>query len=273
MSSVPVLPPPHLAHLDASGARRALDGLAAETGVRPVHAVLTGPLAWGLPYEDKTGAAPLVCAGLFTHPIPAYLGLVEPADILRDGGEGDLPPVLLWDARKALRLFLRSNATVWEWISASQVVEEGGAPIAALWELAVAGFSRVTLLGHYLGLAKAAMNAYFQDTPTDAARIKYMHTVRALMAVDWILTRDEPPPSDWMTLRAGTELPSEVAEVLDALALAPLERRRHPAVDAWIDAIFQASRDKGEGLSDSHPTADQVDPLLRDLLGPAAKHI
>jgi hypothetical protein len=100
-----------------------------------------------------------------------------------------------------------------------------------------------------------------------------MHTVRALMAVDWILTRNEPPPADWATLRAGTELSSEAAEVLDALALAPLEQRRHPAVDAWIDAIFQASRDKGQGLSDSHPTVDRVEPLLRDLLGSAAKQI
>lgn len=265
MSSVPVLSSP-----DLFGARRALDGLAAEKGVRPVHAVLTGPLAWGLPFEDKTGTEPLVCAGLFTHPIPAYLGLAEPADLLRGAGEGDRPPVLLWDARKALRLFLRSNATVWEWISASQVVEEGGAPIAELRALAVEGFSRVTLLGHYLGLAKAAMNAYFQDTPQDAARIKYMHTVRALMAVDWILTRNEPPPVDWATLRAGTGLPGEAGGVLDALALAPLEKRRHPAVDAWIDTVFQAARDKGEGLSDSHPSADRVDPLLRVLLGPAA---
>jgi predicted nucleotidyltransferase len=245
--------------------------LAATHGVTLLHGVLSGPLAWGLPFEDKTGTDPLVQAGIFAHPVSAYLGLAEPPDILRLDGEGDRPPILAWDLRKALRLMTRSNATVWEWLVGGSVFLDGGAPFDALRELARAHYSRRILLGHYLGLAKVAMNAYFQDAPRDAARIKYMHTARALMAVDWILTKNAPPPVDWATLRAGTDLPDAAAATLDALALEPLEDRRHAGVDAWIDGVFQTARERGDDLADGHPAAADIEPILRDLLGPAAQ--
>ncbi|WP_313412333.1 nucleotidyltransferase domain-containing protein, partial [Rhodospirillum rubrum] len=231
-------------------AARAVAAFAEAEGVSLPHAALTGPLAWGLP--DDGVSAPVVCACVFIRPAQAYLGLVEPPDILHLDATDDMPAVVGWDARRVLRMALRSNAVVWEWL-ASPVIDGPGARAdfrEAFLALATRGYARSTLLGHYLGVAKAAMNAYFPDEPREAARIKYMHTLRALMAVDWILGKNAPPPPDWARLRAGASLPAEAAPLLDALEVGPPAERRHPVLDGWIDSVFEASRAKGGDLSD-----------------------
>ncbi|WP_051013897.1 nucleotidyltransferase domain-containing protein [Pararhodospirillum photometricum] len=223
--------------------RDTLERFAQDQGIGLVLAVPCGPAAWGVPGAE---AEAIQITALFTRPAAAYLGLAEPADVLRHEGP---PAVLAWDTRRALRLVLRSNATVWSWLGSPGALIGESAALAALRALLARTLSRQALLGHALGEAKAAMNTYLPDDPKVAARAKYGLVIRPLMAAQWLLDDRDAPPADWASLRAGLTWTDEARALLDALEADALPERRVAALDAWIDSVFQAARDKGEALS------------------------
>ncbi len=243
-------------------------------GVRWVHAVLAGPVAWGIPAWPGDDAPQCRAAGFFVRPAETYRSLVEPPDVLTDA-DGPLP-VVAWDLKRVLRLFLRSNAALWDWIAAPDRLAGDPALADALITLGAAHYGRPALVGHSLGAAKQAMNAYVQDAGRPAARIKYLHMVRALLACAWAVdsASGQPlPPPDLARLRRGTAadgtplIEGEAAAALDILvAGTPPEGTRIKVLDIWIDSVFEkakAALEEEGRLFDGPPPLEPLDTLYR----------
>lgn len=264
---------------------------ACECGVTVVWAGLVGARAWGLPAGApaaevgdpgagnpgvlREDPATLALAILYRSPDAALLGLIEPPDVIDQPGDGrDRPPLIAWEARRACRLLLRSNARVWEWLASPHPVGRPGAGVADLVAFAEQALAPAPLADHALATAKAAMTAFFPGPPLVAARLKYAQVCRALLTLRWILERGTAPPPDWDRLRDALVLPPEVDQDLAVLEADRLTTRRMEGVDAWIDASFAAARTWAgtaaghrEAAARGHPDARRLETLYR-ALGP-----
>ena len=87
-----------------------LNEIEEKDGVRVLHAVESGSRAWGFASPDSDYDVRFV----YVRPKEDYIRLDEPRDVI----EWQLDEVLDingWDLRKALKLFSKGNATVFEW--------------------------------------------------------------------------------------------------------------------------------------------------------------
>lgn len=92
--------------------QRELDAIERQESVRILLAVESGSRAWGFPSTDSDYDVRF----LYVRPIEAYLAVTAPRDVIERPVDATLD-VNGWDLRKALRLMLRSNAVLIEWLA------------------------------------------------------------------------------------------------------------------------------------------------------------
>src|SRR5262249_24310191 len=104
----------------------AIDGklaaIAERERVRMLIAVESGSRAWGFPSPDSD----YDCRFIYVRPRDAYLSLVPPRDVIELPSDA-IFDVNGWDLAKALRLLLKGNAVVIEWLISPFVYAGDGA--------------------------------------------------------------------------------------------------------------------------------------------------
>src|SRR5437867_10530124 len=103
---------PGMADATVASVRRKLAGIEEAHGVRVLFAVESGSRAWGFPSPDSDYDVRFV----YLHPRDWYLSLVERRDVIEVPIDGDDQDISGWDFRKAMRLLLRSNPPLYEWL-------------------------------------------------------------------------------------------------------------------------------------------------------------
>jgi len=167
-----------------------------------------------------------------------YLALYQPRDVIELPLEGDLD-VNGWDLGKALRLMLKGNAVVIEWLTSPFVY--GGKsrfrdetlhwPKEATRPAAIAR--------HYLHLGERQRRTHFADDR--AVEIKRLfYGLRPAMALRWLRLHPavRSRPCIFRPLVAESGLPADVTEIVDdllarkavtrELGRGPLPRRSPP---------------------------------------------
>src|SRR3569832_2200251 len=94
-----------------SEVRRRLDDVRA-SGVRILLAIESGSRAWGFPSPDSD----YDCRFLYLRKTGDYLALFPQRDVIETPLDGEMD-VHGWDLQKALKLLLRGNAVVIEWLT------------------------------------------------------------------------------------------------------------------------------------------------------------
>jgi hypothetical protein len=102
----------------------------------------------------------------------------------------------LWDLRKFLRLFLKSNPSVWEWLS-SDIIYVDNPLRGELRKIFNEGFSRYTLKKHYISMARDNFYKYINGIGEEANLKKYLYILRSIACVLWIDKYDCPPPKNY----------------------------------------------------------------------------
>ena len=134
---------------------RTLDALEADGGVRILLAVESGSRAWGFPSVDSDYDVRLV----YVRPLDDYLAIEPRRDVIECPIEGDLD-VSGWDIQKALRLLLKANLALNEWLAS---------PVRYRWQATVA--DRLRSLASRAPYRRTAQYHYFHlghsiwDTP------------------------------------------------------------------------------------------------------------
>ena len=80
--------------------------------VRVLYACESGSRAWGFASTDSDYDVRFI----YTHDRDWYLSIYERADGIELGVDEENIDLSGWDLRKALRLFLKSNAVIFEWL-------------------------------------------------------------------------------------------------------------------------------------------------------------
>jgi len=159
-----------------------------------LYACESGSRAWGFASPDSDFDVRFI----YARPLKNYLGITELQDnvglpvneVLDIGG---------WDIKKALKLFLKSNSTLYEWLQ-SPIVYRGDSAFADdLRKLMPEYFSLRSGANHYLSMA---YNTLREDLQTEQVKLKrYFYALRPALACLWIVKKQSVPPMEFTHLR------------------------------------------------------------------------
>ncbi len=203
-------------------------------------AIESGSRAWGFPSPDSD----YDCRFIFVRPIGQHLTPWTRRDVI----ETPLDPVLDvngWDLAKAIRLLLKGNAVILEWLKSPIVYRGEDWFRTEFLELAERLADRAMIGRHYLHLGQRQRRVYFSDL-TAVAQKKIFYAIRPAAALRWMRLHPERvvPPMHFPTLMKACSLPADVED-----CIAQLQRRKAishemgmealpPVIAAFIDQEF-----------------------------------
>lgn len=239
-------------------------------GVHIPLAVESGSRAWGFPSPDSD----YDCRFLFVRPAESYLSLWPSRDVIEMPLEGDLD-INGWDLAKALRLLVRGNATVIEWLTSPIAYDYDAAFRGAMLDLARGIVDRRLVARHYLHLGERQRRAYFADERRVPQK-KIFYALRPAAALRWLRlhTDQAVAPMHFPTLLAECDPPAEVAAIAAELIARKAVTRELGAeplpaeIGAFIDGEFAAAKDAfPEGdIPDHAASRDACDAFFREWL-------
>jgi predicted nucleotidyltransferase len=215
---------------------RRLDAIEHGERVRILLAVESGSRAWGFHSPDSDFDARFI----YVRREDDYLSLATPRDVI-ETPLVELMDVNGWDLSKALRLMMKGNSVIHEWLASPLVYRakprfiEAMAPIARAWRSTFADAH------HYYGLLATQRGRFIAGREVVNLK-KYFYAVRPAIALQWLRERADPPPMDLPGLLSGVRLPDAAAAALEALRVAKKsssEVGAGPRIEALDDYIEQ----------------------------------
>jgi predicted nucleotidyltransferase len=240
-----------------------------EHEVRVLYAAESGSRAWGFASPDSDYDVRFI----YVHQRDFYLGISEPRDVIEAMLPGDLD-LAGWDLRKTLRLFLRGNYALNEWLDSSIVYAERGGLAAGLRQMLPAAFRVPGGYHHYLRMAQGVHGEHLADDPVRLKKVFYV--LRPLLACRWIRQTGEQPPTAFERLVATAWVSADERAMIHELEIAKAAAReadRAPlaaGVRIWLQGELEAALEASALLrSTASLTTDQLDRLMIDCLAEA----
>ena len=218
---------------------KALETEAERQDSRILFAVESGSRAWGFASSDSD----YDIRAAYVRPLDWYLGLEEG---LADTWNAMLPhdlDIAAWDLRKLLRQFLKSNASLLEWIGSPIVYADCGL-IGELQGLADRVFKPTHVAYHYASMFRHAIADRDEDGMISVKKLCY--ALRANAAVDWVVRRETMPPTAFAAVLEGIPLSADEAAAVEEL-LAMKERateKERIRPDVRLDRLLDDRYDK-----------------------------
>lgn len=233
-------------------------------------AIESGSRAWGFPSPDSD----YDCRFIFLRPQAHYLSLWQRRDVIETPMDGELD-VNGWDLGKALKLLLKGNAVIIEWLMSPIAYGVDSRFREEFLVLARQVTDRGMIARHYLHMGERQRRVYFGDERSVSQK-KIFYALRPAAALRWL--RHHPDhavaPMHFPTLLAECDAPADVtAIVADLMARKAITRELGseplPApVLAFIDGEFDRSRDAFAGISQSVPqeSRERVEIFFRTMV-------
>ncbi|HEY2582378.1 MAG TPA: nucleotidyltransferase domain-containing protein, partial [Mucilaginibacter sp.] len=136
-----------------------LDELEKDNHIRILYACESGSRAWGFPSPDSDFDVRFIYARTKND----YLGIHETKDVI-DLPVNDVLDIGGWDIKKALKLFLKSNGPLYEWLQSPIIYKDDSGFTDELRKLMPRYFSSRACGNHYLSMA---LNTVNNDLQTD----------------------------------------------------------------------------------------------------------
>lgn len=249
---------------------RVLRETAAAEGVRILYAVESGSRAWGFGSPDSDYDVRFI----YAHPRDWYLQLRDPRDVIERPLDAQLVDLGGWDVRKALRLLLKSNPALYEWLCSPIVYADDAMFAPAAKPLFERHANRRAAAHHYHSIARRQWHCEIDGRERVKLK-KYFYIIRPLLSLAWVARHAGPPPMALEALLEAADLDNGIRAVIEALRAKKRDtpemgmEPRWPALDDW--ALSELARLDPAGLSlpeTGEPgTADEADALLRAVIG------
>jgi predicted nucleotidyltransferase len=206
------------ASMDADQVARidtAVDQIVREHNVAIGLAVESGSRAWGFPSPDSD----YDCRFVFIRPLTHYLTPWPRRDVIELPLVDELD-VNGWDLGKALKLLMKGNAVIIEWLTSPIVYRGDEAFRDSFRALAQVIADRDLVIRHYLHLGEEFRRRHLSD-PKAVPLKKLFYALRPAAAIRWLAERPDEAvaPMHFPTLIAESDLRPEVATIVaDLLA-------------------------------------------------------
>jgi uncharacterized protein len=191
----------------------AVDSIVREHGVAIGLAVESGSRAWGFPSPDSD----YDCRFVFIRPLAHYVTPWPRRDVIELPLLDELD-INGWDLAKSLKLLMKGNAVIIEWLTSPLVYCGDEQFRSSFLALARAVADRNLVIRHYLHLSEEFRRRHLSD-PTSAPLKKLFYTLRPAAAIRWLARHPEASvaPMHFPTLIAECELPHDVAAIVSDL--------------------------------------------------------
>ena len=218
-------------------------------GVSIPLAIESGSRAWGFASPDSD----YDCRFVFVRPVDHHLSPWPRRDVIETPLEGDLD-VNGWELGKALKLLLKGNAVIIEWLR-SPIVYRGEGWFRDSFLTFADRFASRDLIGrHYLHLGERQRRVYFGDGKSVPQK-KIFYALRPAAALRWMRFHPEASiaPMHFPTLMDECDPPSDVASLVAGLIQRKAVSRELGAeplpavIAAFIDSEFDLARAQFEG--------------------------
>lgn len=195
--------------------------------IRQAHAVTiclaieSGSRAWGFPSPDSD----YDCRFIYVRCLDDYLSRWQKRDVIELPLEGDLD-INGWDLGKALKLLVKGNAVVVEWLT-SPIVYDGDRDFhQSLSAFAARHADRTGVERHYLHLGEKQRRTYFADNKLIQLK-KLFYALRPAAALRWLRFHPDKAiaPMHFPTLLSECQPPSGVAALTADLIARKAETR------------------------------------------------
>ncbi len=202
--------PAELSEHRVSEIDRILDGLEREHRVTIPLAVESGSRAWGFASPDSD----YDCRFVYIGKPERYLSPWSARDVIEVPLEGDFD-LNGWDLGKALKLMLKGNAVILEWLQ-SPIVYKGDTRFRdEFLALALRSSDRVLIARHYLHLGERQRRTYFVDSKLVPLK-KLFYALRPAAALRWLRFRPDASlvPMHFPTLMNECDAPAAVKAIV-----------------------------------------------------------
>lgn len=234
--------------------------------VKILYACESGSRAWGFASPDSDFDVRFI----YARPLNDYLSIADLPDnvglpvneVLDIGG---------WDLKKALKLFLKSNSTLYEWLQ-SPIVYKGDSTFAEdLRKMMPDYFSLRSGANHYLSMAH---NTLRDDLQNEQVKLKrYFYALRPALACLWIVEKKTVPPMEFEHLRVmitDTKIQSAIDELLerkkDAVEKAMIAHV--PLLNQWLSDTLGWCKELIPMLTSEKKHSDELNNIFRKYILP-----
>src|SRR6185437_550411 len=202
---------------------------------------------------------------IYLQPKNNYLSIHDRRDVI-ELPAGEVLDVNGWDIRKALQLFLKSNAPLYEWLQSPIIYKEYTPFASELQKLMQLYFSHRACCHHYLSMTR---NTFENDLQQEQVKLKkYFYALRPALACRWILEKQAVPPMEFGQLRtlvtdagwqqAVDDLLNRKKKAGEKELIDPI-----PKLQEWIAKTVVESKEQADALTAITRDTDQLDQIFR----------
>jgi len=232
--------------------------------IKMLYACESGSRAWGFPSPDSDFNVRFI----YTRYSHQYLSIAEVPDtiglpvneVLDIGG---------WDIKKALKLFLKSNGPLYEWLQSPIVYYQQNNFIADLHKLMPHYFSLRAGANHYLSMA---YNTLRDDLQNDEVKMKrYFYALRPALACLWIIENQSVPPMEFEHLRTmitDVNIQQNIDELMKQKLIADEKAIIKPikTLNEWLATTLSFCKTQVSTLSSVGRQTDELDEVFRKYM-------
>ena len=237
-----------------------LKNIESEHRVEILYACESGSRAWGFASPDSDYDIRFI----YRRPMADTISVGGLADTIECPIENDLDPAG-WDLRKTLGLLRKNNGALIEWLHSPIGYHTDSNFLSEIRTLAQENVNQRDLSNHYRGLANQIYQSRINGKEPSAKA--YLYALRALLAAQFVLDKNTPPPVPFAEL-----IPSAPADVQEAIhqlvtwkstATENASPGNIPVLDTFLATSIPALSEKIATLPQVETSIDPYNETLR----------
>lgn len=234
--------------------------------IKILYACESGSRAWGFASPDSDFDVRFIYVRNVNH----YLSIAEMPDVV-GLPVNEVLDIGGWDLKKALKLFLKSNGPLFEWLQSPIIYREDNAFADEMRSLMPAYFSLRSGGNHYLSMAN---NTLRDDLEGDQVKLKrYFYALRPALACHWIVEKQTVPPMEFDKLRVlinDKNVQKSIDELLELKKTADEKGFIKPvaSLNNWLADILNSCRERLPLMPSEKKDADELNQIFRKYLKP-----
>ncbi len=229
-----------------------------------LYACESGSRAWGFASPDSDFDVRFI----YARNVNSYLSITDLRDVV-ELPVNEILDIGGWDIRKALKLFLKSNGPLYEWLQ-SPIIYQDDSPFAAELRLLMPKYFSLRAGGnHYFSMA---LNTVTNDLQADKVKLKrYFYAIRPALACKWIVERQAVPPMEFSKLRAlitDRSIQQSIDELLARKKISDEKALIEPVLvlNEWLADILSTCKDAINQMPVNHHSTDELNKIFRKYI-------
>jgi len=232
--------------------------------IKILYACESGSRAWGFPSPDSDYDVRFIYARNKNE----YLNIVESKDVI-DLPVNEVLDIGGWDIKKALKLFLKSNSPLYEWLQSPVIYEDRSGFAQELRLLMPKYYSLRAGGNHYLSMAFNTVNNDLQGSEVKIKR--YFYALRSTLACKRICEKQSVPPMEFDYLRVlvdDEQFQLNIDELLKMKIVSDEKTliKSIALIDKWLNGTLATCKETLSQIPSNHQKTEELNEIFRKYI-------